>query len=242
MDILNKIPIVVEADSINDAYQSLLRKFRIINRKYFSKTAILVIKNIYCSQLPCKVIEPYNEYYRVFFQNSLLEKKWNLLDKEWYLSYARRIMKERNGIVPWNKAKQEILSNKYSRRCVINTYSGEDDYLNYMPALLAIQFIVENDKLNMLTYWRSKELYTALPVNILCMHSLMRLMLNELKLQYKTLEMGIYTEIIGSLHILPESTIPSQFGDSLKNMDLQKVKFLWSVLDYGKENEYDENY
>ena len=96
--------------------------------------------------------------------------------------------------------------------------------------------------MNMLTIWRSKELYTALPINILCMHSLMRIMFNEMRTQYDTLKMGVYTEIIGSLHKLPDSKKPLQFGDSLNSIDLEKAKFYWSVLERGKENEYDRNY
>ena len=48
--------------------------------------------------------------------------------------------------------------------------------------------------------------------------------------------------MIGSLHKLPGNRKPRQFGDSLTVMDLEKVKFYWSVLERGKENKYDENY
>lgn len=242
MDILDNMPIIVSAKSINNAYLELLSKFASENNIYESKSAIINIEDIYNSQLPNRVMEPYNKYYRVFIQNSLLEQKWNLQDNEWYLSYARRIMSERNGINLWTKARQELLKNTASRRCVILTYRDDDDFLNYLPSLLSIQFTIENDRMNMLTIWRSKELYTALPVNILCMHSLMRIMFNELKTQHESLRMGIYTEIIGSLHKLADSNKPLKFGDNLNDLNLEKVKFYWSVLEKGKENEYDRNY
>ena len=242
MDILDNMPIIVGAETINNAYLKLLSEFTSEDSIYESRSAIISIKDIYNSQLPNQVIEPFNRYYRIFIQNSLLEQKWNLQDNEWCLSYARRIMSERNCINLWTKAKQELLKNTNSRRCVILTYREDDDYLNYLPSLLSIQFTVENDRMNMLTIWRSKELYTALPINILCMHSLMRIMFNEMRTQYDTLKMGVYTEIIGSLHKLPDSKKPLQFGDSLNSIDLEKAKFYWSVLERGKENEYDRNY
>ncbi len=240
MDILDTMPIIIESENINNAYLKLLAEFISEDNMYESRSAIISIKNIYNSQLPNQVMEPFNKYYKVFVQNSLLEQKWNLLDSEWYLSYARRIMSERNGINPWVKAKQELLRNKNSRRCVILTYRDDDDVLSFLPSLLAIQFTIENDRMNMITIWRSKELYTALPVNMLCMHSLMRIMYNEMRTQYDTLKIGVYTEMIGSLHKLPGNRKPRQFGDSLTVMDLEKVKFYWSVLERGKENKYDE--
>lgn len=239
MDIL--APIVVEAETINNAYLKLLSEFT-SGYIYESRSAVIIIKDIYNSELPNQIEEPFNKYYKVFIQNSLIKHKWNLLDDEWYLSYARRIMSERNGINPWLKAKQELLKNKNTRRCVILTYRDDDDVLSFLPSLLSIQFTIENERMNMLTIWRSKELYTAFPVNTLCMHSLMRLMFDEMRTQYDTLKMGVYTEIIGALHRLPECKKPKQFGDSLTNMNLEKVKFYWSVLEKGKENDYDGNY
>jgi len=232
----------IEAESVNGAYLKLLDEFSLGDDKYESKAAIISIKNIYNSELPRLVIEPYNKYYQVFIQNDLLEQKWNLLDEEWYLSYSRRIMTKRNGIDIWKRAKMELLRNENSRRSIILTYRDEDDLLGYLPSLLSIQFTIENNMLNMLTMWRSKELYIAFPINILSMHSLMRIMYNEIRKQCYTLKMGIYTEFVGSLHKLPENKKPKEFGDSLINMNLEKVKFYWSVLENGKEKEYDENY
>ncbi len=242
MHILDNIPIVVGTETINSAYLKLLSEFTQEDNIYESRSAIISIKNVVDSQLPNQVIEPFNGYYKIFVQNYLLEQKWNFLDKEWYLSYARRIMLKRNGVNLWDKSKQELLENPNSRRCVIHTYRDDDDFLNYLPSLLSIQFTIENNCMNMLTVWRSKELYTAFPVNMLCMHSLMRMMFNDVKAQYGKLRIGVYTEVIGALHKLPNKKKPLQFGDSLIDMDLEKVKFYWSIIENGKENEYDRNY
>lgn len=242
MDILAKMPVVVEAETINEAYLKLLSEFKSDEKRYESKSAVVNINDIYHSQLPAQIPEPFNEYYSVFVQNALLEQKWSLSNNDWFLSYGRRIMSERNGINPWTKAKQELLKNSSSRRCIILTYREEDDFLSYLPSLLSIQFTIVDDRMNMLTNWRSKELYTAFPVNVLCMHSLMRMMFREMKVQYDTLSMGVYTEVIGSLHKLSGRKKPKQFGDSLTSMDLETVKFYWSVLENGKEKVYDRNY
>lgn len=242
MDILEKMHLNIEAKTINNAYLRLLDEFTSKDGKYESRTAIISIRDICNPELPRNVEEPYNKYYKVFINNDSLEKKWNLSADEWCLSYARRIMAKRNDIDLWTKAKEELLHNKDSRRCIIVTYRDEDDLLDYLPSLLSIQFIIEGNKLNMLTVWRSKELYTAFPINTLCMTSLMTKMFNEIKTQYIKLEMGVYSEIIGALHKLPGGKKPQKFGDNLIYMDLEKVKFFWSVLETGKEKEYDQNY
>ena len=242
MDILDKMPIIVEAETINQVYLKLISKFTSKEDRYESRSAFVNIKNVYISELPNNVIEPFNKYYGIFVQNTLLEQKWDMSDNEWYLSYARRIMSERNGINLWEKAKQELIKDKNSRRAIVLTYRDDDDVLSFLPSLLSIQFTIEHDRMNMVSIWRSKELYTAFPVNTLSMLSLMRIMFNELRKHYNMLRIGIYTEMIGSLHKLPNYKKPKQFGDCLVDMDLEKVKFYWSVLERGKENEYDSNY
>lgn len=242
MDISERMHLNIEAETINSAYLKLLDEFTSKDENYESRTAVISIKDVFNSELPCRVEEPFNKYYKVFINNDSLEKKWNLLADEWCLSYARRIMKKRNDIDLWTKAKKELLQNKDTRRCIIITYRDDDDLLDYLPSLLSIQFTIESNKMNMLTVWRSKELYTAFPINTLCMHSLMIKMFNEIKSQYTKLEIGMYSEIIGALHKLAGDKKPKQFGDNLKCMDLEKVKFFWSILETGKEKEYDKNY
>lgn len=235
--------IYIESETVYDSYKHLIDLFGIENT-YESKRAMIVIKNInvFASGMPTEVSEPYNDYYKVFTDIDLLLKKWETPYQNWYLSYSRRIMEDRKGVDLWEKAKNSLLFNKYTRRSIINTYREEDDINDFMPSLISVQFTIDDNKLSMISNWRSKELFIAYPINALCMITLMRKMFIEIRPFYTGLEMGNYTEFIGGLHKNVGFSMKHDYDQNLNKLDIEQVKFYWSVVDLGREGEYDEKY
>lgn len=74
------------------------------------------------------------------------------------------------------------------------------------------------------------------------MIALMRKMFIEIKPFYTDLEMGNYTEFIGGLHKNVGFSMKHDYDQNLSKLDIEQVKFYWSVVDLGREGEYDEKY
>jgi thymidylate synthase len=85
-----------------------------------------------------------------------------------------------------------------SRRAVITIYSGHQDHREILdiPCTIGLQFLLRNDRLDLIAYMRSSDVYLGLPYDIQQFTFLQRLLANWLNI-----ELGTYTHIAGSGHI-----------------------------------------
>lgn len=92
----------------------------------------------------------------------------------------------------------KLIKNSNTRRAVCSTrYPYDDDVLlKSMPCLQNIQFLVRNGKLNMICFWRSRDMLMGMCGNVYALSKLHNYVANELDV-----EVGAYVEFIGSAHI-----------------------------------------
>lgn len=239
-------PVYITALTIFDAYKQLLNYFGQYNlRTYHSTTAIVVISDSTKHELPSKIEGSIDDYYQIFISNQIDERWEN--DKDWYLSYARRLYLKCNDISQLDIAVECLSINKDSRRCVLNTYDSTTDSPFYRPALTSIWFGIEDNKLNMHALWRSNELSVSFPIKILAMFSFMRLMYSRLLRVYPTLQLGGYIEFINSLHVYSSNTFKEYrqleewqlFQRFCNNYSEEQIRYLWGIVLSDKEEDYD---
>jgi len=90
----------------------------------------------------------------------------------------------------------ELKRNRYSNRAVITIRRPEDSNIDDQPCLQLIQFKIYEDRLNMTTFWRSRDLFKALYMNCFALILFGRETANALGVK-----MGVYTDHSESLHL-----------------------------------------
>lgn len=141
----------------------------------------------------------------------LIKKTWLLFsdDGETALSaYGFRIFNPCGGIgedpeqrIPlsqWDFCIKELRNDHESRRAVIILHAPQDKYIGVkdIPCTLALQFLVRNNTLVMMTYMRSQDIVLGTRNDIYCFMALQEQMAKELGI-----EPGDYYHTCGSLHI-----------------------------------------
>lgn len=97
----------------------------------------------------------------------------------------------------------ELLSKKpNTRQAVIQLFDAEDLEKTHLdiPCTSTLQFIIRENKLNMLTSMRSNDAYIGLAHDIFCFT-----MLQEIIARSLNVELGVYKHFVGSLHLYKES-------------------------------------
>lgn len=157
---------------INVTVTTLAEAVKIIEQNKGFKQALIEIRNVTNNTIN---VEKYNffKYVLEFIDPKKIDKRWEN-NNEWYLSYSRRLLRTINGKSVIEYLSEILLDDKYSRRCVFSTFIDSDFIEKNYPALSSIQFTIENDKLNMFTFWRSQEMNFAWALNTLCMLSYQR--------------------------------------------------------------------
>ncbi len=229
----------IKAKSIHDAYSQIMLTY-IKHNDYFSMPATICITDVTESGLPESIGDPYDKYYKAF-NSEAIKNHWIENSDSWYVSYSRRVIQPRGDIDLWEKAKRQLMSEKETRRSVISTYRQEDDYNSFLPSLISLQFIVNNNQLDLFAYWRSKEATVAFPVNAINMCYLLKKMYSEIITFYPNLQLGFYVESDASLHKL-QGRSHSNISENVRALDIERIKFYWSVVEKGKENNYDGQY
>lgn len=101
------------------------------------------------------------------------------------------------GINQWEIAKEELKSNKESRRAVIHIKSANDSLDSKdVNCTVCLQYIIRDDKLYATTYMRSNDIWLGFPYDVFqftCMQIRMAMELG--------VGLGTYTHIAGSLHL-----------------------------------------
>lgn len=218
---------------INIIATTLADAVKIIEQNKEFKHALIEIKDVANTTIN---IEKYNffKYVFEFIDPQKLDKRWET-GGNWYLSYSRRLLRKINDKSVIEYLSEILFDDKFSRRCVFSTFIDSDFIEKNYPALSSIQFIIENDKLNMFTYWRSQEMNFAWELNTLCMLSYQKKLFNILNKKYKELCLGNYTSFVNN----------AQFDDFIEDDELRKIekmKFYCSIIDEKGDEYYDKNY
>lgn len=93
----------------------------------------------------------------------------------------------------------EMLQNKRNtRRAVIPLYSVQDTFtdLPEVPCTCSLQFLLRNERLELLTHMRSNDAYVGLPGDVFAFT-----MIQELVARAINVEVGTYKHLVGSLHL-----------------------------------------
>lgn len=85
-----------------------------------------------------------------------------------------------------------------SRRAVIQLYDAKDlvDGFKDVPCTCSFQFMIRENRLNMITHMRSNDAYLGLPHDVFCFT-----MLQEIAAKSLVVHLGNYIHMVGSLHI-----------------------------------------
>ena len=97
------------------------------------------------------------------------------------------------------KAVLDLLTrNRDSRRAVIQLYDARDlvGHFKDVPCTCSLQFMIRQDRLNMITHMRSNDAYLGLPADVFCFT-----MLQEIAARSLSVELGSYTHMVGSFHL-----------------------------------------
>lgn len=128
---------------------------------------VLLIADSQTNDLPIQDNMLFKKYF------SCMEEKWLSPKRgEWYYSFSRRLIQKRGGISQFEQVVETLVKDPKSRRCVLHANDISDNS-EYRPALIAVTFLLDEYKLNMIAHWRSQELLYALPINVLEMCSLL---------------------------------------------------------------------
>jgi thymidylate synthase len=107
-----------------------------------------------------------------------------------------------------------------SRRAVIQLFEAKDiaDPHKEIPCTCTMQFLVRNEKLDMIVYMRSNDAFLGLPHDIFCFT-----MLQEIIARSIGVELGLYKHCVGSLHLYQEKEqLARQYlGEGFQNTEVQ---------------------
>jgi len=105
----------------------------------------------------------------------------------------------------WSMVLDELRKDHDSRRAVMTIYDGRSDLgrdVKDIPCTLSFQFLIRDDKLNMITTMRSNDVYRGLPYDLMQFGALLCATAQVLGLQP-----GTYYHRVGSFHLY-ETDVP----------------------------------
>lgn len=92
----------------------------------------------------------------------------------------------------------QLRARRSSRRAVIQILNAEDVARRpkEIPCTCTLQFMIRNDRLHMISTLRSNDAYLGLPHDVFCFTMLQEIVARDLGV-----ELGIYQQFVGSLHL-----------------------------------------
>ena len=105
-------------------------------------------------------------------------------------------IKEKYGFDQWEWVKDELTLNPNSRRAVIHIKEPSDRDSKDVNCTCCLQFFVRDDKLYLITYMRSNDIWMGFPYDVFQFTNMQILM--SMQMGYG---LGSYTHICGSLHL-----------------------------------------
>lgn len=137
--------------------------------------------------------------------SDIIKKVWHKYseDNKINSNYGVRIF-GKNKILNINQyewCKNKLIEDKDSRQAVININSYFDKYKKTkdFPCTMDLQFMINDNKLNMITHMRANDIYFGFRNDLYCFTEIQKLMANDLKLEY-----GKYFHMVNSLHLYKE--------------------------------------
>tara|TARA_R110001592_G_C13176197_1_gene750359 strand:- start:324 stop:1100 length:777 start_codon:yes stop_codon:yes gene_type:complete len=171
-------------------------------------------------------------------------KRWNQFSDDGKLingsCYGNRIFGKSNSeLSRWEIARQLLMHDPDTRRCVITMYRPEDlaiaEVGSDLPCCNLLQFLVRDGQLCMIVYMRSNDLMYGFTYDIFLFTMLQEMMAKEL-----SLPLGWYQHVVGSLHIYNSDIewaheIASYNGDQPASMPpMQYLDQISRVIEYEK--------
>ena len=107
--------------------------------------------------------------------------------------------KEDNGYSKWNKIIEILKKDPGSRRAVLSLYNDKDGLNEFdidVSCTCTLQFMIRDNKLNLIVYMRSNDAIWGLPYDFFLFSFLQELLSKELGI-----DLGVYTHMCGSMHI-----------------------------------------
>ena len=111
-------------------------------------------------------------------------------------AYGPRIFGGEN--TQWERVKQLLRNDPDTRQAIISIYQPRDLFLSSadIPCTCVLQYFIRGGKLNAITYMRSNDIYLGMPYDIFSFTMLQEMLAVELNV-----DLGVYTHMVGSLHI-----------------------------------------
>jgi|GEM_PF-2364352 len=204
-----------------------------------NNTLIINIEESQNNDLPIKDDFLYKKYFID------LDKRWSKDNNDWCFSYYRRLIENRAGISQLEQAIEAMSSDPSTRRCVLCANDPLDNG-QYRPSLVAVTFVIRENKLDMIVHWRSQEIFYALPINIITMYSFARVFFERIKGFNESIEFGEYIQYVDSVviheNINKNMTQIQSLWQNISPSLEKELCFMWSVLKKNQEEFYDENY
>jgi thymidylate synthase len=114
--------------------------------------------------------------------------------------YGHKIFKkDASGQSQWNRLIKLLNKDKYSRRAVLDFYNsgkGIDYFAIDIACVCTVQFLIRNEKLDVIVNMRSNDLIWGMPYDIYLFSMLQEMLAIELDV-----ELGKYFHNVGSMHI-----------------------------------------
>lgn len=122
-------------------------------------------------------------------------------------AYGRRLANNANSEDLLNYAMMRLRSDMSTRQCVVSLWNPRDlmERKNDIPCTVCWQFIVRQERLHMLVYMRSNDVWLGLPYDVFCFTSVQAMMAKELGVK-----LGEYVHNVGSLHLYEKNAVAAK--------------------------------
>lgn len=151
--------------------------------------------------------------------------------------YGHKIFKKDNfGNSQWTRLIELLKKEPFSRRAVLDIYesdNGNDYFAKDVACVSTAQFLIRNNKLDVIVNMRSNDLIWGLPYDIYLFTMLQELLSLELDV-----ELGKYYHNVGSMHIydrhfdLAKEMLEENQEYTYKNIKMDNPKELFTFLEY----------
>ena len=115
--------------------------------------------------------------------------------------YGPRLFNWKN-VNQFNRIIEMLTRKRDSRQAVIQLFDSRDldEAHKDIPCTCTLQFMIRRDRLHMITYMRSNDVWIGLPHDVFCFTMLQEIMARSL-----SVELGTYKHLVGSLHLYRRS-------------------------------------
>lgn len=145
-------------------------------------------------------------------------------------AYGYRIFTGKHPLIPfdqWENAKRLLKSDHDTRQAIIHLHTPNNKKTNDEVCTLSLQFLIRDNKLNMITTMRSNDIVLGFTYDVFAFTMLQEIMANELNV-----EVGTYYHNAGSMHIYENkfALLNKHTVSNLASME----KFNWELKDFAE--------